>query len=278
MMVPNEGGDGCRLRDLSRRRYQSPSNAEVVGHEEAVFGLEVVVGPLDDDPPQFAERVLELDLKVVAVRGRVLSSTKGDDERPIRVMTGRSRNVSGKSEAAKGVGSKAVAAVGWSIESASLVRWQDSLTSNSPRSRLVLQASSSISNGTKAPCRQKTTRFPPKSLAWARLHPFWRQCYVTSPAGSWSSGTAVPCTRGSQFALEAQFADRLSLERLPPFAPTLNPVEALWSWLKYSRLNNFAPRDPAELDGRVVAELSAVRTDQAFLRSLFRASELPIRV
>ena len=78
--------------------------------------------------------------------------------------------------------------------------------------------------------------------------------------------------------LEAQFADRLSLERLPPFAPTLNPVEALWSWLKYSRLNNFAPRDPAELDGRVVAELSAVRTDQAFPRSLFRASELPIRV
>jgi transposase len=79
-------------------------------------------------------------------------------------------------------------------------------------------------------------------------------------------------------ALEAQFADRLSLERLPPFAPMLNPVEALWSWLKYSRLNNFAPRTPAELDGRVIAELTAVREDQAFLRSFFRASELPIRV
>ncbi len=41
-------------------------------------------------------------------------------------------------------------------------------------------------------------------------------------------------------ALEAHFGDRLSLERLPPFAPVLNPVESLWSWLKYSRLNNFA--------------------------------------
>jgi transposase len=79
-------------------------------------------------------------------------------------------------------------------------------------------------------------------------------------------------------ALEAQFADRLSLERLPPFAPKLNPVEALWSWLKYSRLNNFAPRTTAELDSRVIAELKTVRTDQAFLRGLFRASELPIRV
>ena len=77
-------------------------------------------------------------------------------------------------------------------------------------------------------------------------------------------------------ALEAHFADRLSVERLPPFAPVLNPVEALWSWLKYSRLNNLAPRDPAELDGRVIAELTAIRDDQVFLRGSFHASELPI--
>jgi transposase len=76
--------------------------------------------------------------------------------------------------------------------------------------------------------------------------------------------------------LEAHFADRLSLERLPAFAPVLNPVEVLWSWLKYSRLNNFAPRDPSDLDGRVIAELTAIRDDQSFLRSLFHASELPI--
>jgi transposase len=77
-------------------------------------------------------------------------------------------------------------------------------------------------------------------------------------------------------ALEAHFADRLSLEPLPPFAPMLNPVEPLWSWWKYSRLNNFAPRDPTELDGRVIAELTAIREDQAFLRNLFHASELPM--
>jgi transposase len=76
--------------------------------------------------------------------------------------------------------------------------------------------------------------------------------------------------------LEAHFTDRLSLERLPPFAPVLNPVEVLWSWLRDSRLNNFAPRDPAELDDRVIAELTAIRDDQSFLRSSFHASELPL--
>jgi transposase len=77
-------------------------------------------------------------------------------------------------------------------------------------------------------------------------------------------------------ALEAHFADRLSVEWLPPFAPMLNPVEPLWSWLKYSRLNNFASRDPVELDGRVITELTAIRGDRAFLRNLFHASELSI--
>lgn len=78
--------------------------------------------------------------------------------------------------------------------------------------------------------------------------------------------------------LDAQFSDRLSLERLPPFAPMFNPVEALWSRLKYSRLSNFAPRTTAELDSRVIAGIRAVRAVQAFRRGLFQASELPIRV
>ena len=76
--------------------------------------------------------------------------------------------------------------------------------------------------------------------------------------------------------LTAHFADRLSLEKLPPYAPMLNPVEPLWSWLKYGRLSNFAPHDALELDGRVVAELTSIREDQGFLRNLFHASELTL--
>ena len=34
---------------------------------------------------------------------------------------------------------------------------------------------------------------------------------------------------------------RLRLERLPAYSPHLNPVEAVWSWLKYGQLANFVP-------------------------------------
>jgi hypothetical protein len=79
-------------------------------------------------------------------------------------------------------------------------------------------------------------------------------------------------------ALVEHFADRLCLEKLPPYAPMLNPIEFLWSWLKYSRLNNFAPQDAIQLDGRVVAELTAIQGDQELLQSFVHASELPLRL
>jgi hypothetical protein len=76
--------------------------------------------------------------------------------------------------------------------------------------------------------------------------------------------------------LATHCADRLTLEALPPWAPELNPVEPLWGWLKYDRLCNYTPHDAHELDGRVVAELAAIRDDQVFLRNLYHASELPL--
>jgi hypothetical protein len=76
--------------------------------------------------------------------------------------------------------------------------------------------------------------------------------------------------------LVGHFADRLDLERLPPYAPMLNPVEPLWSWLKWGRLTNFAPKDATQIESRVVAELAKVREDQTFLRNLFHASDLPL--
>jgi hypothetical protein len=76
--------------------------------------------------------------------------------------------------------------------------------------------------------------------------------------------------------LMGHFADRLDLERLPPYAPMLNPVEPLWSWLKWGRLNNLGPKHALDLDARAIAELTKVSRDQAFLRNLFHASDLPL--
>ena len=74
--------------------------------------------------------------------------------------------------------------------------------------------------------------------------------------------------------LLGRFGRRLRLERLPPYAPVLNPVEFLWSWVKYGRLCNFAPRDAAHLNRTLLAELAAVRTDRERLGGFCRASEL----
>ena len=76
--------------------------------------------------------------------------------------------------------------------------------------------------------------------------------------------------------LTSLVANRLCLEDLPPWAPTLNPVDSLWGWLKYDRLYNYAPREARELDGRIRTELEAIRDDQEFLKNLFHDSELPL--
>ena len=77
-------------------------------------------------------------------------------------------------------------------------------------------------------------------------------------------------------ALVEQSDGRLDLEPLPAYAPELMPVEQLWTWLKYSRLCNFAAEDAPQLNGVVIRELEAVREDQERLRNFFHASDLPL--
>jgi transposase len=77
-------------------------------------------------------------------------------------------------------------------------------------------------------------------------------------------------------ALMNRFGTRLILERLPPYAPNLSPVESLWRWLKYDRLCNFAPLDVDQLNDMVLTELSAIQNDQVLLRSFFYTSALPL--
>jgi transposase len=68
---------------------------------------------------------------------------------------------------------------------------------------------------------------------------------------------------------------RLHLEPLPPYAPELNPVEQIWTYLKWQRLCNFAAADAQELDEVVFRELHHIRYDQDRLRSFWNGSDLP---
>jgi hypothetical protein len=76
--------------------------------------------------------------------------------------------------------------------------------------------------------------------------------------------------------LVARVGRRLVLERLPAQAAELMPTEQVWTWLKYSRLCNFAPEGAGQLSGIVLDELFAIREDQQRLQNFFHASDLPL--
>jgi len=90
----------------------------------------------------------------------------------------------------------------------------------------------------------------------------------------WDGGTMHK--GGPISELVAQSRGRLILEPLPAHAPKLNPVEQVWTWLKYSRLCNFAPQDAHDLNEAIIRELDPIRDDQHRLRNLFHASDLPL--
>src|SRR5579871_650478 len=71
-----------------------------------------------------------------------------------------------------------------------------------------------------------------------------------------------------------QAQGRLAIESVPPYSPELMPVEFLWSWLKYGRLCNFAPRDAARLNEVIAGELDPIQEDQELLQSFFHRSAL----
>jgi hypothetical protein len=68
---------------------------------------------------------------------------------------------------------------------------------------------------------------------------------------------------------------RVWLERLPAYAPELNPVEQVWGWLKFGQLANFVPDDLAQLDREINNRLGRLRGNRRLLRSLWDGSDLP---
>lgn len=68
---------------------------------------------------------------------------------------------------------------------------------------------------------------------------------------------------------------RLHVERLPAYSPELNPVEFLWSYLKYGQLANFVPQGVNHLDDVVIEHLIDSKFQPGLLRQLWKGSELP---
>jgi putative transposase len=69
---------------------------------------------------------------------------------------------------------------------------------------------------------------------------------------------------------------RITRELLPPYAPELNPVDRVWSYVKYGPLANYCPNDLTELRRRVRAEFRRVRQRPRLLEALFRQTGLTL--
>jgi putative transposase len=78
-------------------------------------------------------------------------------------------------------------------------------------------------------------------------------------------------------ALRSRFA-RLHLEPLPAYAPDSNPVEFIWSHLKYGRMANFVPRHVRHLNQVVQTHLHEVGQSPGLLKQLWKGSKLPFPV
>src|SRR5260370_21627268 len=69
---------------------------------------------------------------------------------------------------------------------------------------------------------------------------------------------------------------RFVVEMFPPYAPELNPVDNVWSYVKYNRLPNYTPRNLDELRERITADFSRLRKRPDLLKSFFKHTGLSL--
>lgn len=67
---------------------------------------------------------------------------------------------------------------------------------------------------------------------------------------------------------------RLALHFLPSYAPELNPVEFLWSWLKRHALANFCPDTFAELQSTTRGKLKSAQRRSVIIASCWQQAAL----
>ncbi len=69
---------------------------------------------------------------------------------------------------------------------------------------------------------------------------------------------------------------RVWVERLPGYAPELNPIEYLWGYAKGNDLANFAPKELAELSHAARKAFTRVRKVKRCLRAFWIQSNLDL--
>ena len=69
---------------------------------------------------------------------------------------------------------------------------------------------------------------------------------------------------------------RISIETFPPYASELNPVDAVWAYVKYGRLANYAPTDLLQLRRQLKAEMARLQERADLLHAFVRRAQLSL--
>lgn len=67
-----------------------------------------------------------------------------------------------------------------------------------------------------------------------------------------------------EFAIDYE----INLEYLPPYAPELNPVELVWSQLKYHELGNYCPENIGQLALKTKSHLLQMKRNKKLIKQL----------
>jgi transposase len=86
----------------------------------------------------------------------------------------------------------------------------------------------------------------------------------------------IPIHRGKPVTAYLARHPRVVVEPFPPFAPELNPVDNVWSYVKYNRLPNYAPHHLGELRERITMEFCRLQKRPDLLRSFFNHTGLSL--
>jgi DDE superfamily endonuclease len=76
--------------------------------------------------------------------------------------------------------------------------------------------------------------------------------------------------------LAGKASGRIEVEWLPPYSPTLNPVERVWGHSKHDELANFVPENLEHLRYEMENALVRTQCEQTLLRSFFAWANLKI--
>ena len=90
-------------------------------------------------------------------------------------------------------------------------------------------------------------------------------------------GSRIHDRSGLVRAFLAEHPD-IRTEKLPAYAPEMNPEELVWAWTKYGRLGNLAAQHTDWLRDYIITELTYIQEHPELMASFIEKTKLPLRL